>query len=43
MRRRIYSPYVVAVTSKAGLELEAEKAPVDVLVIDRADKAPKAN
>ena len=36
------SPYVVALR-KAGLKLEAEKAPVDVLVIDRADKAPKAN
>ena len=36
------SPYVAALR-KAGLKLESEKTAVDVLVIDRADKAPKAN
>jgi uncharacterized protein (TIGR03435 family) len=36
------SPYFAAFR-KAGLKLEAKKEPVEVLVIDRAEKVPKAN
>ena len=36
------SPYVAAFR-KAGLKLEATRAAVEVLVIDHAEKAPKAN
>jgi len=36
------SPYFAAFR-EAGLKLEAKKEPVEVLVIDRAEKVPKAN
>ena len=36
------SPYVAAFR-KVGLKLEGRKTPVDVIVIDRAEKVPKAN
>lgn len=36
------SPYFTAFR-EAGLKLEAKKEPVEVLVIDRAEKVPKAN
>jgi uncharacterized protein (TIGR03435 family) len=37
------NPVFAALQEQLGLKLESQKAPLEILVIDRADKIPTAN